>query len=561
MREIREHPYIPKLKEQLCDAKIGRREFLRTSTLLGMSATAAYAFAGKVTGQSLVSPARAQQLPQGGTLKIGMRVQEVTNPHALNWLQPANITTNVVQQLTRTGQDNITRPLLAESWEASDDLKTWTISLRKDAKWRKGGRPFTADDVIWNINHVLDPATGSSSIGLMKAYMLEDVDTGEKDKDGKPVMSTKIWDANAIEKVDDLTVRLNLKIPQVAIPEHLFHYTNAMIDPEEGGVFGPGANGTGPFELVELKVGEIAVLKPNPDYWGGAPNLDKLLYIDLGDDPSALIGALASKQVDGAYQLDVSAMDVMERLPHLVVHKATTAATAVLQMIITKEPYDNEKVRLALRYAIDPKETLKLSLRNVGLEAEHHFVAPIHPEYAALPEMSYDPEKAKAILKDAGYPDGIDIEMTAKKDPAWEIAAVQAMKQQCESAGFRMKINTMPGAQFWDVWDKVPLGFVEWAHRPLGFMVLSLGFRTGVPWNPTGFADKEFDDLLNVAEGTLDVEERREVMKKIEIIMQQRGPIAQPCWRGVVTAMDKRVKGFTMHPMSVFFGEELAVEA
>jgi len=104
-------------------------------------------------------------------------------------------------------------------------------------------------------------------------------------------------------------------------------------------------------------------------------------------------------------------------------------------------------------------------------------------------------------------------------------------------------------------------GFVEWAHRPLGFMVLSLGFRSGVPWNPTMFADEEFDALLTKAEGTLDLEKRKAIMKQLEIIMQQRGPICQPVWHSILTGMDKRVQGFRMHPQYQFCGNELAIEA
>jgi peptide/nickel transport system substrate-binding protein len=92
--------------------------------------------------------------------------------------------------------------------------------------------------------------------------------------------------------------------------------------------------------------------------------------------------------------------------------------------------------------------------------------------------MTRDPEKAKQLLAEAGYPGGIDIEFNCKRDPAWELATVQAIAEQWGEAGIRAKINVMPSAQFWDVWDKFPMGFVAWGHRPLGFMVLSLGFRS-----------------------------------------------------------------------------------
>ena len=121
---------------------IDRREFLRTATLLGVAAGTAYALAG------LPAPAQAQSdLPKGGKIRIGMRVQEVKDPQTIAWVEPSNVLRNTVQYLTRTDQNNVTHPELLEKWEASEDLKTWTLTIHPDAKWRSG-RPFTADDAI-----------------------------------------------------------------------------------------------------------------------------------------------------------------------------------------------------------------------------------------------------------------------------------------------------------------------------------------------------------------------------------------------------------------------------
>ena len=106
---------------------------------------------------------------------------------------------------------------------------------------------------------------------------------------------------------------------------------------------------------------------------------------------------------------------------------------------------------------------------------------------------------------------------------------MQTLVEQWKDAGIRVNINAMPSAQFWDVWDKVPFGFTAWAHRPLGFMVLALGYRSGVPWNESHFNDEEFDTLLTKAEGTLDLEERQEILGQLQVIMQERGPMVQRC--------------------------------
>jgi peptide/nickel transport system substrate-binding protein len=552
----RENIWIPKLKQYLADSKISRREFIRYSALLGMSSGAAYMWAGKITGQPLAPPARAQDMPKGGTLKISMRVPKLDSPHTYSWVYDSNISRQVVGYVTRTGVDNVTRPHLCSRWEASDDLKTWTFTVA-DMTWHSG-RPLVAEDFAWNIRRCLDPDTGSSVVGLMKGYMLKEVDTGQKDDDGNAVMTTELWDANAIEVKDDKTMVLNLQEPQVAVPEHLFHYPMQILDPAENGLFQVGSNGVMPFELVELEVSRRAVLKRRPD---GAANLDEVHFIDLGDNPAAEAAALQSKQVHGNYEGNVEQYQLFKDMEHVDIHEVVTANTAVVRMRLDEPAFKDPRVRQALRFATDQQKTVQIATGDLGTEAEHHHVCEVHPDYEKLPFFNRDVEKAKQLLADAGHPDGIDLEIACKPDPAWEIASVEAMVEQWKEAGINTRINVLPSAKFWEVWDKVPFGYTSWAHRPLGFMVLGLAYRTGVPWNETVYSNPKFDEILGKAEGTLDIEARRELIGQLEQIMQEDGPIAQALWRKLFWPMDKKVKGFQLHPTRYLFCEELGIEA
>ena len=540
MDEDDQHPLIRGLRRRVAEGTLGRRAFLRSATLLGIPATLAYQMIG---GGVRTAPAASPAADSARRLRLGMRVPPVEAPHAVSWIQPANLVQQVCQTLTWTGFDNLTRPKLLSSWKPSPDLRTWDLFLRRDVTWHNG-RAFVADDVIWNLRHLLDPATGSSMMGMMQPYLLKDSPSALED--GPP-----LWDASAIERVDDFHVRLNLKRPQLAVPEHLFHYTNVMLDPEEGGRFGVDSNGTGPFVLRELAVGEQALLGAAERGAGPRARVDEVALLDLGDEPAAALAALVSGQVDGLDRCDYSVAESLADDPGFTVYQTATAATALLQMKVDRAPFDDAGVRRAMRLAIDPEEVTRVALRGRGTPAEHHLVAPTHPDYAPLPAMKRDPEAARRLLTAAGYPDGIDVEVTCKNWPSWELSAIQAMVEQYRDAGIRCSIAVLPAARFWEVWDKVPLSFVEWAPRPLGFMLLGLTVRSGVPWNSTGFSDALIDALLLEAEATRDLELRRDILRRLQLRMQDIGPMVQPAWLSVVTVMSKRVRGFRLHPTTL----------
>ena len=545
----RVHAYVPELCEQLRKGEIDRREFLRTATLLGVSATAAYAFAGKITGQQAVPAAAAQEPKRGGRLHFGMQVQEMTDPATFDWTQKSNQARHFVEYLVETGPDNVTRPYLAEGWEASDDLKTWTFNLRQGVKWSNGD-DFGADDVVFNFNRWLDPKTGSSNIGLFSP-MTEEVDTGKKDDSGNPVMGKRMV-AGAIEKVDDHTVRLNLSSAVMSIPENLYNYPTAIVHrrfEDEGGDLSKNPVGTGAFSLEKFQVGERAVLQRRDGYWGDAPYLDQIDYVDLGEDRSAWLAALASKQVDAIYEFDVTQLDVMERLPGITVHTAVTAQTGVARMQVDKKPFDDPRVRRAVQACADHAELLRIAYRGKGAPGEDHHVSPIHPEYAELPKLKQDHAKAKTLLAEAGFANGIDVKIDiGNATGKWELDAMQAFKQQLAPAGIKLQLNVMPTAQYNEIWNKTPFGFTAWAHRPLGVMVLNLGYRGGVPWNESHYNNPAFDKALDEASAILDVNERRKVMAKVQKILQDDAVFVQPLWRGVFSASADNVKGYTTHP-------------
>jgi peptide/nickel transport system substrate-binding protein len=479
-----------------------------------------------------------------------MRVQEMSDPARYSWGEQSNQARHMVEYLTITGSDNITRPYLAERWAASPDLKIWTLYLRRGVRWSNGD-PFTADDVVYNFTRWLDPRLGSSNLGLFDA-MTSTTDTGKKDEQGHPILA-KSMTTGAVEKLDDHTVRLHLNRPVLAIPENLYHYPTAMVHrrfDDLGSDLSKHPIGTGPYTLKALVVGEKCVLvkRPPQEYWGPEMSLDTITYLDHGDDPAASLAALASRQVDMVLQVGIEQLPMVQRLPHVVLHEIVTAQTGVARMQVTQKPFDDLRVRTAVRLCMDHQKLLELAYRGKGTPAEDHHVAPVHPEYAPLPPLRQDHARARQLLAAAGHANGLTLTMALGAAESWHVIVMQAFKEMCAPAGITLNLNLMPGPTYWEVWDKTPFGFTSWTHRPLGIMTLELGYRSGVPWNESKYANPAFDTALDRASAALDVTERRYHMAVVEKILQDDAVIAQPFWRSIFSATTKQVQGYQLHP-------------
>lgn len=526
---------------------MSRREFVRIAALLGVTASAAYGMAGLPIpaladdANNLPFPPDDPEAKTGGILKVAMQVQKIDDPATFSWTQASNQTRHMVEYLAMTGPDNVTRPMLAERWEASDDLKTWTFYLRKGVKWHNGD-DFTSEDVKFNFERWTNPDLGSSNIGLSSVSAMVE------DKDGK-----KSLIPGAIEIIDDHTIRFNLTKPVLSFPEDLYNYPTAILHRDFKPPLDNAINGTGAYTIVENVVGDKSILKRVTEvggqpfeYWGGKVYLDEIHYYHFDADNQ--LTAFAGGDVDAIYDFGVEQMELAKAIDGNII-SARTAQTLCCRMRVDAKPFDDERVRKAVTMAVDNEAIKPLVYPEGGDVGQNFHVAPVHPDYEALPPLKRDVEGAKKLLAEAGYPDGIEVTIdVGNTDGPWHQTVAEAMRDQLQEAGIRLNVNVIPASKYWEIWTQTPFGATAWTHRPLGTMVMSLGYRTGVPWNESGFASAEFDAALDEAEATLDAEERKGKLVKASKILQDASIMVLPLWRPVYCMASKAVHGYPAHP-------------
>ena len=423
------------------------------------------------------------------------------------------ITEKIMNRLIRPGPDGRPSPDLAMDWTVNETGTEWVLTLREDVQFHDG-TSFDAADVAYSLNRVLDPERDSPARSVVQ--MIE-----------------------RVEVVNPTMIKLVLGATFADLPLQLMDPRLRMIPEGSDDSIGKTGIGTGPFKVSKFDADGITILEANDDYYEGQPKLREIQVIGIPDSNTRLQAFLAG-QLDMERGVKPLMRRALMRSDRYKVQDIPTGNWSGLVFKTDVPPFDDVLVRQALRKVVDREEMLKLALDGGGIISCDTPVAP-NDQYRAELDCARDVEGAKALLAEAGYPDGLTIKLhVAPIDGVWSSMAV-VFQQQAADAGIKVKIVNAAADGYWsEVWMKKDTFATSWGERP-AHQALMEAFSTDAKWNESYLADHNFDFLVEKAKSQLDFAERRASYIVAQEYLTEISGTLIPFHRSQLVALSPRV--------------------
>jgi len=520
--------------ETWINARIGRRtlisRLLRTSGALALgvglpSGVVTSGYAGAAKKDTVVAALGAPG--------------NVADPHQLTELQHA--VRHIYEPLVVRDDELKLKPNLAVGWEIVDP-KTWKFTLRKDVKFHNGEK-FTAEAVKFSLERIVNPDTKSPQAAYLAP--LEKVDI-----------------------VDDYTVLIRTKTPFGALLPNL-SYTGHMLPASYAKLdlktIGEKATGTGPFKLVEFKKGEAWTMEANMDYWGTKPKVNKVVFKEI-KEANTRMAALRAGEADVINGISPDQEEALARDPNVVIsRKGPAVMTRYLLFNNGRKPFDDKRVRQATFMATDREGLAKTVLRGRGMVGK----APISPAVFGhnpnLKPWPYDPERAKKMLAEAGYPNGFTVTLMQWAGNLYtaDDLVAQALIEQLGNVGITVKLDVkevQTGVAML-IAHNYDFNIAAWVPMTAdGDQALFSPYRSIPGGNRSFYKNEEVDRLLDEGRASPDQTQREKVYLRAQELLWEDVPYAWLFHDVEALAMRKNLKGVVARPDNMVRLFEAAIE-
>jgi peptide/nickel transport system substrate-binding protein len=464
----------------------------------------------------------------GGTLNAAFQNEWAgLDPHTTSSYSSYQILNNVLEGLTFYNDDLELVPWLAESWEQSEDGLTWTFHLREGVMF-SNGREMTAEDVKFSFERLIDPETGAGNAARV----------------GPP--------ETQIEVIDDYTVAITHPEPFGIFPQSLgFDKSTGIIASESVGEDGTITVpiGTGPFQIADVQGTTRLVLEKNENYWQEEyPYLDSVVIEPIPDD-TVRETALRGGEMDWVLAIAPQNFQALDEDPNIVVDTAPQLSYDYIGINVTREPFDDVRVRQAIAYAIDRQQICEAAYYGL-CDPIHGPIGQGSPWYFDYQPYERDVERARELLAEAGIEEGFEMELLPTVQYGETVRAAQVLQQQLAEVGINATIN----APEWSEWLELEGNFMydayicNWNGLIDADQYYYLQHRTDQVFNFTGYSNPEFDELVEEGRSISDFDERYEIYEQANQILVDDAPYVYMYNKREIRAYAPYVEGFVVRP-------------
>ncbi len=496
-----------------------------TATLLA-AVLAAGVFAGCGTAAS--QPASDSNEPgvHANEITVGLAndLDNTLDPHKTTKAGTREVMFNVFEGLLKPTPNGDLAPALAQDYQVSEDRLTYTFTLRDSVQYHNGDT-VKASDVVWSFERCIHP----------------------EDPEIRPDDALEVIEK--VEAVDDKTVVFTLSKPDV---DFLTSMTLAVI-PENYDQQGTAPVGTGPFKFVSREAQDTVVLEKFENYWGEPAYLDKVT-LKIMENADSMVLSLQSKAIDLCNHLPTEQAAQLEKNFDIV--EGSMSLVQALYLNNAVAPFDNEQVRKALCYATDRQQVLDVAFDGYGSLVGSSMYPALGKYFdeSLTGSYEYDPEKAKQLLKEAGFANGFDMTITVPSNYPQHVATAQVLAEQYKAIGVNVELKLVE----WNSW-------VEDAYMGRNYQATVVGldasnmtaramlnrFETGHRKNFTNYSSETFDEYYNAALNAADDAQQVEMYKKAQRDLAEHAANVYIQAPADLVAMRKGLVGMQFYPLYI----------